>query len=263
LISDGKLYTVTGEHSPTQPLYRGPNLRCLDAATGEEVWKIQGWFGGMSPTSSNILMADGILVGLNFFDNQLYAFGRGPSATTVSAYTDVSVHGSKVVIKGTVTDQSSSGRRDMNGVLEFSLKGSPAISDEDMAAWMEYKFMQQAMPANVKGVEVTLHANDPNGNYVPLGTAVSDMNGNFGLSFVPEVPGEYQIIATFAGSKAYGPSYSSTYLTIEDAPDATESPIQQQTLSLADTYIIPATIAIIIAIIAVGLLNLIVNRKKA
>ena len=236
-------------------------MRCLDAATGEEVWKIQGWFGGMSPTSSNILMADGILVGLNFFDNQLYAFGRGPSATTVSAYTDVSVLGSKVVIKGTVTDQSSSGRRDMNGVLEFSLKGSPAISDEDMAAWMEYKFMQQAMPANVKGVEVTLHANDPNGNQVPLGTAVSDMNGNFGLSFVPEVPGEYQIIATFAGSKAYGPSYSSTYLTIEDAPDATQSPIQQQTADNTMT-IIAAAIAIIIAVAIVGAILLLAIKKR-
>ena len=48
-ISDGKLYTVSGEHSPTQPLCRGPNLRCIDAATGKEVWKILGFFGGMSP----------------------------------------------------------------------------------------------------------------------------------------------------------------------------------------------------------------------
>ena len=51
VITDGKLYTVTGEHSPTQPLYRGPNLRCIDAATGTEIWKILGFFGGMSPTS--------------------------------------------------------------------------------------------------------------------------------------------------------------------------------------------------------------------
>ena len=134
IIADGKLYTVTGEHSPTQPLMRGPNLRCIDATTGEEVWKILGFFGGMSPTSSNIIMADGILLGLNHFDNQLYAFGRGPSATTVSTKNTVSVLGTKLMIEGTVTDQSAYGRRNSAGSLDFSLKGTPAISDESMQA---------------------------------------------------------------------------------------------------------------------------------
>jgi hypothetical protein len=198
IINNDKLYTITGEHSPTQPLMRGPNLRCINATDGTEIWKILGFFGGMSPTSSNILMADGILVGLNHFDNQIYAFGKGPSATTVTA-TDTSVLGTKIQIKGTVTDQSPVGRRNINDVLEKPLKGTPAISDADMEAWMEYFFMQQAMPTNAKGVEVTLATIDPNGNYYEIGKTTSDINGNYGLSFTPEVSGDYQIIATFAG----------------------------------------------------------------
>jgi len=181
--SDGKLYTVTGEHSPTQPLYRGHNLRCLNATTGDEIWKIQGWFGGMSPTSSNIMMADGILVGLNFFDNQLYAFGRGSSATTVTASPEVSVHGTSVMIKGTVTDQTATGRRDISDSLQFSLKGTPAISDEDQAAWMEYMFMQQAKPTDAKGVEVVLTVLDPNNNVYEIGRTTSDMEGNYGIAY--------------------------------------------------------------------------------
>ena len=261
VVADGKLYTVTGEHSPTQPLYRGPNLRCIDAATGEEVWKILGFFGGMSPTSSNIIMADGILVGLNYYDNQLYAFGRGPSATTVTAGPKSTVLGTSVVVEGTVTDQSPVGRRNAAGVLEVALKGSPAISDDDMSAWMEYKFMQQVYPADAKGVEVSLDAIDPNGNYVPLGTATSDVNGNYGLSFVPEVPGDYQIFASFAGSKAYGPSSSSTFITVEDAPGATATPTPVAE-SAMEAYFVPAVIGIIVAVVVIGLVIILLLQKR-
>ena len=115
-------------------------------------------------------MADGILVGLNYFDGEIYAFGRGPSATTVATSPEAAAFGSTVMVKGTVTDQSTSGRRNTNGILDFSLKGTPAISDASMSAWMEYKFMQQAKPTNATGVPVTLTAIDPNGNYIPIGT---------------------------------------------------------------------------------------------
>ena len=262
IVADDKVYTVTGEHSPTQPLYRGPNLRCLNATTGEEVWKIQGWFGGMSPTSSDILMADGILVGLNFFDNQLYAFGRGSSATTVSAPQVVPAVGSSVVITGSVTDQTPSGRRDITNELQFSLKGTPAISDEDQAAWMEYLYMQQAYPEDAKGVEVVLETLDPNGNFYEIGRTTSDVNGNFGLKFTPEVPGDYQIIARFEGSAAYGPSSATTYISIDEAPQATPTPTPPSQPSMADIYIVPGIVGIIIAIVVVGLVLVLMLRKR-
>ena len=119
---------------------------------------------------------------------------------------------------------------------------------------MEYKFMQQAYPANAKGVNVTLTAIDPNNNYIPIGTTTSDTAGNFGLAWTPEVPGTYHIIATFAGSAAYGSSYSTTYMTVGEA--ATTPPITEQIVQLPpfEMYILYAAIGIIIAVAIVGLL---------
>ncbi len=254
-VADGKIYTYTSEHSYTHPQYRGPNVRCIDALTGEEVFSVLSFGGGLA-------IADGRLLCSNSLDNSIYCYGRGPSGTTVTTQNDVSVLGNRVMIKGTVTDQTVSGRRNTNDKLSFSLKDTPAISDADMSAWMEYMFMAQAKPTNATGVEVSIDTVDPNGNFVNLGKATSDINGNYALSFEPEVPGDYQIIATFAGSKSYGPSSATTYLTVEDAPEATSTPPTTENVSIADMYFVPATIAIIIAIIAVGLLNVLLHRKR-
>jgi len=262
-ICDDKIYTLTGEHSISQPMYRGPNLRCINATTGEEIFKILMFSanGGASLGGQYAQMADGHILALNFFDNEIYCFGKGPSATTVTASPKVSVHGTSVMIEGTVTDQTPTGRRNTNEMFDFSLKGTPAISDEDQAAWMEYMFMQQARPENAKGVEVILETLDPNGNFYEIGNATSDINGNFAYMFTPEVPGEYQILARFAGSKAYGPSYASTYLGVDEAPQATPTPTPPPP-SMADTYIVPATVGIIVAIIAVGLVIILMLRKR-
>ena len=45
----------------------------------------------------------------------IYCFGKGSSATTVSAPQIVPPLGSTVQLTGTVTDQSPSGSRDING----------------------------------------------------------------------------------------------------------------------------------------------------
>ena len=260
-ICDGKLYTICGEHSPTQPLWRGQNLRCINATTGEDIWKILGFFGGMSPTEPNIVMADGIIVGLNLFDSEIYGFGKGPSATTVTASPKVSVHGTNVMIEGTVTDQTETGRRNTNDIFEFSLKGTPAISDEDMSAWMEYMFMQQPKPADAKGVEVILSVLDPNENCYEIGRTTSDINGKFGYAFEPMVPGTYQIIATFEGSNAYSPSSSSTYINVEEAPAATAAPTPPPA-SVADLYLVPGITGIIVAIVIVGIVIVLMLRRR-
>jgi len=261
VIADGKLYTVASEHSPTQPLWRGPNLRCINATNGEEIWKILFWGAQMSPTESNVYMADGILIGLNYFDMELYAFGKGPSATTVSAPQLVPTVGSKVVITGTVTDQTETGRRNTNDIYEFSLKDTPAISDEDMGAWMEYLFMQQAMPADATGVEVVLETLDPNGNFYEIGRTTSDITGGYGITWEPPVPGDYTIIATFAGSRSYGPSHAITYMSVADAPEPTPAPTPTPA-PMTDMYILGSTVGIIIAIVVVGLLLVLLIRKR-
>jgi len=226
-IADGKIYAVSSEHSPTQPMYRGPNLRCINASNGAELWSILFWGARMSPTESNVYIADGIVVGLNYHDMELYAFGKGPSATTVTAAPKVSVMGSSVVIEGTVTDQSPSGKRNTNGLLDFTLKGTPAISDEDMSAWMEYMFMQQPMPEDAQGVKVKLHAIDPNGNYQDIGYATSDTAGKFATSWQPPVPGDYFVTAEFEGSASYGSSFDTAFFTVDPAPSPAQ-PIEPE-----------------------------------
>ena len=214
MIADGKIYMTAGEHSGSTPAWRGDNLRCINATTGEEIWTFLFW----GQSSSRLAVSDGILVSMNWYDGSVYAFGRGPSGTTVTA-PDVAVPlGTTVMLKGTVTDQTPTGRRNINNELQFSLKGTPAISDEDMTAWMEYKFMGQTLPMNAKGVTVKLTAIDPNGNLQDIGEVTSDMSGNFGMDWVPPVPGKYQITASFDGSNSYGPSSSMTYFYVDQAP---------------------------------------------
>jgi hypothetical protein len=255
-VSEGKIYTVTSEHHNIQPMYRGQNLRCINATTGQEIWKILCFGSGIS-------IADGILVKGNNLDNMIYAFGKGPSATTLTASQDVSTLGNKVMIKGTVTDQTSSGRHNTNDNVDFTLKDTPAISDKDMSAWMEYKYMQQAKPTDVTGVPVSLDTIDPNGNFFHIGDVTSDMNGNFAFPYKPDVAGTYMIIANFAGSKSYGPSSATTYIEVSDvsatvAPTAT--PIVQ---SAADLYFIPAiAVLFVLVIIVIVLLAMIMIRKR-
>jgi hypothetical protein len=219
-IADGKIYLGSGEHSPTQPLWRGPNMRCIDADTGEELWKID--FLGVSMPSGNggdnYAISDGYLVGLNGYDMKLYCFGKGPSATTVSVKNDVTTKGGSVQITGTVIDKSA-GTQQQEQAGRFP-NGVPAMADESQEDWMEYVYMQQAMPANVQGVTVKLYAIDPNGNYQDIGETTSDMWGNFGKSWMPPVEGEYLIIAEFAGTNSYYKSSASTYITVDPAPSA-------------------------------------------
>jgi hypothetical protein len=136
----------------------------------------------------------------------------------------------------------------------------PAISDASMQAWMEYKFMQQAIPSNATGVPVSIDTVDPNGNYVHIGDTTSDMTGNYAFLYTPQVPETYQIISTFAGSKVYGPSFDTTYISVSNEPTATPAP-SPVPVSIADQYFVPATIGIIVAIVVIGLVIILALRK--
>jgi hypothetical protein len=150
------------------------------------------------------------------------------------------------VIEGTITDQSP------------AQPGTAAISDDDMSAWMEYLHMQKPIPANAKGVDVSLDVIDANGNFRSIGTATSDMSGVYSFVWQPDIPGQYTVIATFAGSESYGSSYAQTSFYCEEAPQPTPPP-EPTPAPMTDTYLAGSTIAIIAAIaIAVFLLL----RKK-
>jgi hypothetical protein len=141
------------------------------------------------------------------------------------------------------------------------VNGVPAISDEDQQEWMECLYSQQPMPKNATGVTVKLETLDPNGNFYEIGTVTSDSSGGFKKMFTPEVPGEYTIIATFEGSKSYYSSCAQAYIGVAEIPQASPTPTPPPP-SMADTYLLPATAGIIIAIVVVGLVLMLMLRKR-
>jgi outer membrane protein assembly factor BamB len=254
-VSGDKIYTQTWEHSYTIPLYRGPNLTCLNATDGKVIWDDLSFGTGLG-------LADGRLVVSNSMDNEIYCYGKGPSGTTISAPQIIPTLGESVMLTGTVTDQTATGRRTTNDKIDFTLQGTPAVSDDSMSAWMDYKFQDQPYPTNATGVPVTIDTIDPNGNFYNIGSTTSDLNGNYAIAFTPKVSGNYQIIATFAGSKSYGPSSDTAYLKIGESTATTPTVTNAQPVSVADTYFVPAIAGLFVLIIIVLALVLLSMFRK-
>jgi hypothetical protein len=222
-ITDGKIYVAHTEHSAVDPRPRGAPFVCLDAETGEEIWRIDGAFRTTRWGGRGII-GDSIIALMDTYDQQVYGIGKGPSSLTAQAPMSGVTVGSSVQITGTIMDVSP-------GTNDYSLQarfpnGLPAIADEDMSAWMLYVYKQFEEPM-VDGVTVILCAVDPNGNYMDIDRTTSDMYGNWALAFKPEMEGTYQIIATFEGSEAYYGSTTSTYVTVDPAP-AVSAPIEPE-----------------------------------
>jgi hypothetical protein len=260
-IADGKIYLGSGEHSPTQPNWRGPNLRCIDANTGKELWKIC-MLGVSMPSGnggSNYAVADGYLLALNGYDNQIYCYGKGPTKTTVTAAPKVIAQGTSVIIEGTVTDQAP-GTTQLEQTSRFP-NGVPVMADEYQEDWMEYVYMQQPIPDDATGVPVTLYAIDPNGNYQEIGTAVTDMSGMFSTLWTPDIEGRYKIIATFEGSKSYYASYGETAIGVGPAATAAQSIETEEPAAFALNTTELAIIAMVV-IAVVGVVAFWALRKR-
>ncbi len=234
-IADNKVFATTGEHgNGVQPMYLGEKIFAIDATNGNEVWSLKGWF-------EQPVISDGYLVSHNGYDNLIYCIGKGPSDTTVSVSSSVISKGATVLIQGTVTDQSP------------GATGTPCVSKDNMAAWMEYLYEQQPMPTHVTGVPVQLSAHRSDGSSIVIGTVNSDTTG-YKFAWTPPDSDLYTIVASFAGDGSYGSSMASTGLSVGAAAEVSDG----STASSAplDLYIIIATIVLLIAIaIAVVLIR--------
>lgn len=239
-IADGKMYVANSEHSQSQPLTRGYRLFCINATSGVGIWNITGYWGTPGP------VADGYLTAGNGLDGYMYVFGKGQSATTVSAPQTAITQGQTVVLTGTVVDQSP------------AQPGTACVSKESMTAWMEYLHMQHQIPANVIGVPVSLDAVDPNGNPVHIADVTSDMSGTFSYTWTPTITGDYAITATFMGDDSYGSSWAETHAAVVEAPatSPTTTPITFDAINNT-TF----TVGIIAIIIAVALATVLILRK--
>jgi outer membrane protein assembly factor BamB len=249
VIADGKIYQSTGEHSPSNPVPQGNRLYCVNETTGELIWSISDLSG--SSTGDPKAIADGVLLFANEYDLSMYAIGKGPSATTVSAPQTAITQGQSVMITGTVLDKSP------------GQPNTPCVSPESMGDWMGYLHMQKPMPANVTGVEISLSAIDPNDNVINIGTVTSDVSGAFGCMWTtPEIAGKYQVMATFKGDASYGSSYAETYVGVVEPPPQTEpTPVVTQ-VSDNTTILYSVAAAAVAIILAIAIVGALVLRKR-
>jgi outer membrane protein assembly factor BamB len=254
--TDGKIYYGHLEHSPIDPRPRGGPFICLNATTGDVVFRADGLFrqnlwGGLG------IIGDSIIATMDTYDQRLYAIGKGPSATTVSA-PDVGVPiGKSVLVQGMVTDVSP-GTNSAGLEMRFP-NGVPAVCDANMSEWMLYVYKQFERPADVVGVEVVVSVLDPNNNCYEVGRTTGDVSGAFSVAFTPPVPGKYTVIASFEGSGAYYGSFAETAINVEEAPVSTPAPTPTPA-PMTDTYIIGFGSAMLVAII-IGFVLLLLRKR--
>jgi len=248
-IADGKMYVSNAEHSATYPLTRGWAIHCINITTGELIWKM------LHPMSSGVI-ADGYMTAGDSYMGYMYVFGKGQSATTVTAPDIVISKGSGVVIKGTVLDTSP------------AQPDTPCVSKDSMSLQMEYLHLQRPISglwgnATVTGVPVTLTAIGSDGSVVDIGTVTTNgYYGTFSKAWTPPAEGTYEIIASFAGDDSYGSSAASTAVAVGPATEQITIPEQivppDYTMTIVGVGIAVA-IAVIVAVAAVGM---ILYRKK-
>ncbi len=258
LIADGKIYIGTTEHSAENPLPRGAPQICINASDGSEIWRVNGMFRN-TRWGGNGVIADSIIATMDTYDQRVYAIGKGPSSMTIAASPKVSVEGSSVLIEGTVMDISP-GTKSAEIALRFP-NGVAAVSDDSQSQWMLYVWKQFERPTNASGVPVTIDVLDANGNYRNIGTTTSDASGVFSFAWMPDIPGKYTVFVTFAGSDAYYASFAQSAFVVDPAPAATAEPTAKPD-SAADLYFVPAIVGLLVAIIVVGLLTILVLRKR-
>ena len=272
LLSDGMVVGMQSTHGNGAYGAGGSpydSIVVLNATTGKVIWSLLDWDGG----SPACFAADGSLVYYNQNDGRIYCVGEGQTATTVKITPGINEN-NKVLISGTVMDESPGVVGVANTAIgDQPVKGNgpgtagtgetPAISDKYMDPWMNYLYMQQAMPTNATGVPVTLSYIDPNNNTYTIGTATSDISGHYSISFTPNIPGSYTVIATFAGSHSYFASSAETSMLWNMAPSAAAAPTATPT-SVADAYFVPAIAGLFVLIIVVAVvLVLLMLRKKS
>ncbi|MGD0451173.1 MAG: hypothetical protein ABSA79_09000 [Candidatus Bathyarchaeia archaeon] len=242
-------------HEYNPPLFHGAQMLAINATNGQLIWSELGMYIRSTAIAYNIALS------LNGYDNQIYAFGKGPSATTVSAPSVGVTTATPITITGTVMDVSPGAQQD--AVARNYANGLPCVSDASESRFMETVYQQQPLPYNVTGVPVTISVLDSNNNFRTIGTATSTVYGTYSLTWTPDIPGAFTVIASFAGSNSYYSSSASTAF-YASAPPATPTPAVTAQANLATTsdlmlYIVGAAIAIIIAIAIVGVLML---RKR-
>ena len=244
-------FGVGHEYDP--PLFHGAQMLAINMTDGTLVWKELGTY------TRSFEISCGILISVNEYDNQVYAFGKGPTAITVNAPSVDVTTSTPITISGRITDVSAGASQD--AVKRDYPNGVPAVSDASQSAFMETVYQQQPMPAHVTGVPITLFVTDANNNYRQIGTTTSDSLGTFSYTWTPDIPGDFKVYATFAGSNSYWPSTGSAgfYAGTPATPQPTVA-TQTGLSTTSDLWTGIALIAVIIIIVG-AVLGILLLRK--
>jgi hypothetical protein len=230
------IYLVTTEHTVSTPIYKGAMARAIDGNTGKELWTLPAFTGSFF--SLGYAIADGYSTYFDGYDNQVYVVGKGPSALTVEAPMAAITKGSSLIVRGTVTD-TAAGTQQNEQAARFP-HGVPAVSDDNMTAWMSYVYMQRPFPSDIVGVKVKLTVIGSD-NSVQEVTTTSDALGQYSAQITPTAAGKYSVIATFEGSNAYFPSTSETFFAVDEASAPTTAPTTAAPTTPAPTTAAPTT----------------------
>ena len=139
--------------------------------------------------------ADGYLTAASNYDGTMYVLGKSQSKTTVSAPQTAIAQGGSVVITGTVLDQAPAST------------GTPSVSDESMATWMDYLHFQMPIDGiyhniTITGVPVSIDAVDPNGNPIHIGDTVKRHERHIQLSLGPRKCWQIHCHCNFHGQQS-------------------------------------------------------------
>ena len=255
-IAGGIIFLEEGhEYSP--PLFIGAQQLALNLTTGSPVWSINAFDVDGWPS-----VAYGIMTTINAYDNQIYAYGQGPSATTISAPQVGITTTTPITITGTVTDISAGSKQE--AVAANYPEGLPCVSDSSMSQFMESVYMQQPIPNNTTGVPITISVIDSNNNYRIIGTTTSTAQGTYSLTWTPDISGNYTVTATFAGTGSYYGSSATTALYAGTPASSTTAPtsVPASNLVTMSDLVYSVAVAAIVIIIAIAIVGLLLLRKK-
>ena len=250
IVGGDVVYTSTGGETPSKPFTNGQRLFAVNATTGQGIWNISGFMSVRA-------LADGYLVAFNGYDSNIYCFGKGPSQTTVTAPSVGVTTATPITISGTVMDIASGASQ--SGIDVRFPNGLPCVSDDSQSEWMSYVYQQQTKPTSTTGVPVILSVVDSNGNYRIIGVTTTK-DGTYAYTWTPDIAGDYQVIATFAGTDSYYSSDAIAYFHASDVPTSTPQPTQAP--FAADLYFLPAIAGLFVAIIVCIAMVALVLMKK-
>ena len=203
-------------------------------------------------------MGDSIIATMDTYDQMIYAVGKGPTQTRVTASPAVLSLNNGVMIQGYVTDISA-GTKDDKIALRFP-NGVPAVADESMSDWMLYVYKQFSRPMNAKGVKVTLSVLDANNNYREIGKTTANSDGFFTFNWKPDIEGQYTVYASFAGSESYWPSHAVTSFAVDPAPAPAQTPAYPTPVD--NTGLLYGILGGVIAAIVIGLAAVFLSIRK-